>query len=110
MKRYTLSINSLFIDTWPTRSFAIQNAPGLHKIFKPSLNVVNVRRVLSKLISEFAVGDFDSWYHGLLEEYGRISHILPAISKRPTFSLSEQPHRTVSVRNASRANSFRTST
>ena len=48
--------------------------------------------------------------HGLLEEYGRISHILAMISKRPTFSSSEQPHRAVSVRNASMANSFRSST
>ena len=36
--------------------------------------------------------------YGLREEYGRISHTLAAISNRPTFSLSEQPHRTVNVR------------
>ena len=35
--------------------------------------------------------------HGLLEEYGRINHILAAISKRLTFSLSEQPHVVVVV-------------
>ena len=49
---YTHSINNLFINVCPTRSFAIQNTAGLHKIFKPSLNAVSVRRVLSKLISE----------------------------------------------------------
>ena len=53
------SINSLFINAWPTRSFAIQNAAGFHKIFKLSLNSVSVRRVLSKLISKFTL--YCSW-------------------------------------------------
>ena len=48
--------------------------------------------------------------YGLLEEYGSISHILAAIFNRPTFSLSELLHYAMSVRNASRAYSFRTST
>ena len=44
---------SCFINAWPTRSYAIQNAAGFHKIFKPSFNAVSVRRVLSKLIFKF---------------------------------------------------------
>ena len=35
--------------------FAIQNAAGFHKIFKPSLNGISVRRVFSKLISKFTL-------------------------------------------------------
>ena len=34
MKCYTHSINSLFINAWSTRSFAIQNAVDFHKILK----------------------------------------------------------------------------
>ena len=37
----------------------IQNAAGFHKIFKPSLNAVSVRRVLSKLISKITL--YCSW-------------------------------------------------
>ena len=42
-----------------TQSFAIQDAAGFHKIFKPSLNAVSVRRVLPKLISKFML--YCSW-------------------------------------------------
>ena len=60
MKCYTDSINSLFINAWPIWSFAIQNAAGFHKVFKPSLNAVSVWRVLSKLISKFML--YCSWW------------------------------------------------
>ena len=67
MKYYTHSINSLFINAWPAPSFAFHNAARFNIIFKPFLNAVSVRRVLSKLISKFtirctAVGDFNLWY------------------------------------------------
>ena len=65
---------------------------------------------VSTLINAILVTAHFKWDHGLLEEYSPISRILATTSKRPTFSLSEQPHRAVSVRNASRTNSFCTST
>ena len=46
---------SLFINAWPTRSFAIRIAAGFHEIFKASLNAVSMRKVLSKLISKFTL-------------------------------------------------------
>ena len=65
MKCYTHSINSLFINAWPTRSSAIQNAAGFHKIFKLSLNAVSVRRACPNSFLNLrctAVGDFNLWY------------------------------------------------
>ena len=46
-------------DAWPTQSFAIQNAAGFDKIFKPSLNAVSVKRILSKLIFKLTL--YSSW-------------------------------------------------
>ena len=69
--------------------FCDPKSAGFHKLFKPSLNAVSVRRVLSKFISKLlcgAVSDFNLWYKKNKKKKNKIKNKIKNKNKQCNFS------------------------